>query len=161
MNSRLYWGGGLSLACVVACFEAQRQKGIACLSSKTYPPWHLTVAWFHHSCLNVRHCFVQQMRAGRHSAPQQLCWLTSAVINGGYKVNGNDILHHNKLLRSLCSDPRVIWKCLFPSLIPVRTRVSLPVCSLWLRHGSERLLSEERGLSVPPGLPEATWHALQ
>lgn len=37
----------------------------------------------------------------------------------------------------------------------------LRVCSLWLRHGSERLLYEERGISVPPGLPEASWHDLQ
>lgn len=73
-----------------------------------------TAAWFHHSCLNVWHRFVQQMTAGRHSAPQQLCLLTSSVINGGYKVNGNDILHHYKLFSSLWqhSDPQVIWKCL-------------------------------------------------
>lgn len=112
MNGRLYWEG-LYQACVGTCLEAQCQKqSITCPSSKTYPPWHLTV-WFQHSCLNVRHHFVQQMRAGRHSAPRQLCLLTSSVINGGYKINGNGIFNHYKLLCSLwqCSDPQVVWKC--------------------------------------------------
>lgn len=164
MNRRLHWEP-LFLACVAVCLDAQCQKrGITCLLSKTHPPWHLTGqwrdiiarVWISDTALS------QQMRAGRHSAPQQLCLLTSSVINGGYKVHGNDILHHHKPLRSPWqrSDPQLMWRCLLFRWF-LFNPVSLCGCSLWLWHGSERLLHEERWLSVPPGLPEASRHALQ
>lgn len=116
MNRRSHWEP-LFLACVAVCLDAQCQKrGITCLWSKTHPPWHLTGqwrdiiarVWISDTALS------QQMRAGRHSAPQQLCLLTSSVINGGYKVHGNDVLHHHTPLHSPWqrSDPQLMWRCL-------------------------------------------------